>query len=168
MCQPARKHADCTSVAFVTELEPDTRGAFVASATLDLRGATPTSTWCVTATAPLTVTSAQVAPDPVYSYLATYTLTLYRCVPMLDHAYPDARFVAADWLRVTFYPAYGLPVDGLTLTSQVVATVPPDVYTAVLTMSDPFTDHGVAGLPSVTTVEGHIDMSAAGQVLRYC
>jgi hypothetical protein len=134
----------------------------VASATLDLRGATPTSTWCITVTAPLAVTSAEVAPDPLRTYLATYTLTLYRSAATADRAYPDARFVAADSLRVTFYPA-----NRLSLTSQVVATVPPDVYTAVLTMSDPFTDHGVAGLPSGTTVEGHIDMSAAGQVLRY-
>jgi hypothetical protein len=126
----------------------------VASATLDLRGATPTSTWCITATAPVAITSAEA--EGVDSYRATCKLTLYRSAPLADNAYPVARSVADDAIRVTFYPP-----DALPLTPQVVATVPPDVYTAVLTLSDS------ALLPTSAIARGRINMSATAQVLRY-
>jgi hypothetical protein len=152
MCQP-RKQADCTSVGFVTGIDAGTTDAFVASATLDLRGATPTSTWCITATAPFAVYS---SPGDGISYLAAYTLTLYRCPANADNAYPATRFVSESTIRGTFYRGNNLPV-----TAQVVATVPPDVYTAVLTTA------AAEPLNIAASAEGRINISASGQVLRY-
>lgn len=125
-CEPG-KVSDCASTDFVdVTIVEGTLTYNIAQTTLDMRRAANHSAVCIAAGAPISVNSTSTSS---YSN-AFYTLSLYRSSANSDFEYPPSALVAQC---ITLNSFYGDAF--LALTPQLVATGPPDVYTAVLTMA---------------------------------